>query len=157
MLLKTFEASLGAEFWDHCCVIYTRWGSAALDIKRRAKSKLTEEGRRQEVIDMLHEECPNSKGKNIQVYFTDTMEITEEGDDKTSENITQLYALAGTMDDFDCDKTAAVVCADWESQIETLLKRYNDLYDRLPSEGNYRKHYRKTFAYFLNMKTNQKK
>ena len=106
---------------------------------------------------MLHEECPNSKGKNIQVYFTDTMEITEEGDDKTSESLTQLYALAGTMDDFDCDKTAAVVCADWESQIENLMKRYNDLYDRLPAEGKYRKNYRKTFAYFLGMKTNQKK
>ena len=25
-LLKTFEASLGTEFWSHCIVAYTRWG-----------------------------------------------------------------------------------------------------------------------------------
>ena len=65
LLLKTFEASLGPEFWDHCAVVYTRWGSAPLDVKRRKKSKLTEEGRREEVLEMLNQECPASKGKNI--------------------------------------------------------------------------------------------
>ena len=138
-------------------MVYTRWGNTAVDIKRRKKTKLSEEGRRKEVIEMLHEECPNSKGKNIQIYFTDTLEISEDGDDKTTESMTQLYALAGTMDDFDCDKTAAVVCADWEQQDEKLTKRYNDLLDRLPSEGGYKKNYRKTFAYYFDMKTNAKK
>ena len=61
------------------------------------------------------------------------------------------------MDDFDCDKTAAVVCADWEQQDEKLMKRYNDLMDRLPSDGSYKKNFRKTFAYYLDMKTNARK
>ena len=82
------------------------------------------------------------------------MEIDEDGSDKTSESITQMYALAGQKDDFDCDKTAAVVCADWNERCESLMKKYNDYYDRLPVEGGYRKLFKKTFAYFLSMKTN---
>ena len=27
LLLKTFENSLGPLFWDHCVVLYTRWGN----------------------------------------------------------------------------------------------------------------------------------
>ena len=54
LLLKTFEASLGPEFWDHCAVVYTRWGNTPVDIKRRKKSNLSEEGRRQEVLEMLN-------------------------------------------------------------------------------------------------------
>ena len=64
---------------------------------------------------MLHEECPASKEKNIQVYFTDTMEFGEPTD-KTTESIRQMYTYAATKGDFDCDKTAAVVCNDWEHQ-----------------------------------------
>lgn len=88
LLLKTFNSSLGAAFWDHCAVAYTRWGNSEEQKRNRKRAKLTEESRRADVIAMLEEECPASKGKNIQVYFTDTYEVVEDGSDKTSEVLT---------------------------------------------------------------------
>ena len=114
LLLKTFNASLGAAFWDHCAVAYTRWGSGEAFVQRRKRAKLTEESRRAEVLAMLEEECPASKGKNVQVYFTDTYEVREDGSDKTSEALTQLYTHAACLDDFCCEQSAAVVCGDWQ-------------------------------------------
>ena len=33
LLLKTFENSMGPAFWDHCIVLYTRWGHNPFQVK----------------------------------------------------------------------------------------------------------------------------
>ena len=33
LLLKTFENSMGPAFWDHCVVLYTRWGHHPFQVK----------------------------------------------------------------------------------------------------------------------------
>ena len=53
LLLKTFDGSLGPEFWNHCAVVYTRWGSSEADKKKRKRANLTEESRRADVMRML--------------------------------------------------------------------------------------------------------
>ena len=78
LLLKVFEQSLGANFWDHVCVIYTRWGNYERAVKSRAKKNLTEESRTKEVIEMLNKECPHSKGHMIPIYFTDTEDMEDD-------------------------------------------------------------------------------
>jgi len=46
LLIKVFENSFGKKFWDHFCILYTRWGNSSIDIQRRKKSKITEESRK---------------------------------------------------------------------------------------------------------------
>ena len=41
LLLKTFENSMGPKFWDHCVVLYTRWGQDPFQVKQRKLAKLT--------------------------------------------------------------------------------------------------------------------
>ena len=72
LLIKTFEQAFGDGLWDYMSVVYTRWGFSEMDKQRRNKSKLTEEGRRNEVLSWFYTEYPNSRGKTIGVYFTDT-------------------------------------------------------------------------------------
>ena len=67
---------MGPLFWDHCVVLYTRWGQDPFQVKQREIQRLTEKSRTDEVIQMLNEECPNSRGKDIKVFFTDAFELT---------------------------------------------------------------------------------
>ena len=91
---------------------------------------------------MLNEECPNSKGKNLKVFFTDAFELGEPYD-KTTEAMTQLYTYAATIEDFKCDQTAAVVVGDWDKQFALIVKKFNNLYDKL--DGDYKKTYQEKF------------
>jgi len=84
LLIKTFEQSFGDRIWDHLSVVYTRWGFSDADKRKRKMQKLTEDARRAEVITWLNSEYPNSKGKSIEVYFTDTFEINNDRTDETS-------------------------------------------------------------------------
>ena len=51
---------------------------------------------------MLNDECPESRGKSIKVFFTDAFEVRADGNDKTSEALTQIYTYAATIDAFEC-------------------------------------------------------
>lgn len=87
---------------------------------------------------MLNKECPTTKDRNINVFFTDAFEIREDGQDKTTEALTQVYAYAATLDDFCCDQTTAVTCGDWEKQYGTILNTFNENRARLPKDGGYK-------------------
>ena len=84
------------------CVVYTRWGFSAVDKKRRAKARLTEEGRRNEVLDWLNKEYPSSRGKAIDVYFTDTFGMESDKSDETSNTLREIWTVAAAKEDFIC-------------------------------------------------------
>lgn len=160
LLLKVFEQSFGPTFWDHMCVVYTRWGHDQARVIERKRSKLTEESRTNEVVAMLNEECPASKGKHIGVFFTNSFEITEAKEDRTSEALREIWTFAATLEDFACSNAEAVKVADWEAQYETLYNKYLNLINRIPIDGidgTYKYRYKRTFKYVSSMKHTIKK
>ena len=40
LLIKVFEQTFGAFFWEHMAVAYTRWGSSTEQLKNRKMSKI---------------------------------------------------------------------------------------------------------------------
>ena len=52
---------------------------------------------------MLNKDFPNSRGKDVKVYFSDAFEINPDCDDKTSEVMKELYDYAKNLDDFQCE------------------------------------------------------
>ena len=102
LLIKTFEQSLGENFWKHVAVVYTRWGNSDEQKRNRIRGGLTEENRAAEVINMLNKDHPSSKNHQIGVYFTDTYEITEEKNDPTSDVLRTIWTVASTKENFIC-------------------------------------------------------
>ena len=124
LLLRKFEESLGPKFWDHCAVVITHWGSSEEAKKRRKKAKKDKESLEKMIRDKFAELCPDSKGKNIKIHFTDVFEMNSDGSDPTSKVLQEFYTQATKKDDFDCAQTAAVSVTYWKDAREELTKIY---------------------------------
>lgn len=64
---------------------------------------------------MLNSEYPNSKGKTIGVYFTDTFEINEDNNDETSDTMRTIWNVAAHKKNFMSNEIYAVSNMNWES------------------------------------------
>jgi len=57
-------------------------------VKLRKKSGLTENGRCEDIKEMLRKEFPSiPENTNLKIYFTDTMEMKMNQQDKTSQEL----------------------------------------------------------------------
>lgn len=113
ILIKTFEQSFGDKIWNHFGVLYTRWESSDSAKKRRKMQKLTEDRRRDDVLKFIANEYPASKGKPIDVYFTDTFEVNNDQNDATSETLKLIWNVAAAKEDFKTSNIQAVKCVTW--------------------------------------------
>ena len=62
--------------------------------KLRKLKGITDESVKDKIIKFLHENMPNSKNKEINIFFTNFIEMDEDNTDVTSENLKKLVALA---------------------------------------------------------------
>ena len=64
----------------------------------RKNKGLTDENMKAKIIQFLNEKMPNSKNKEITIFFSDISEMDEDNNDVTSENLKKLIALAQQVD-----------------------------------------------------------
>ena len=62
--------------------------------KLRKVKGITDESMKDKITQFIHANMPNSKNKEINIFFTNFIEMNEDNSDITSENLKKLIALA---------------------------------------------------------------
>ena len=102
--MQSFRDSFGPNLWDNLCIVVTQWSNNPYPVGLRAQQHppLTEEGKKAGILAQIHEEFPDSRDKNLTVYFTDVFEIGE-AHDKTTGVMAEIVAHAYSNSFFDTE------------------------------------------------------
>jgi len=100
-ILRMLEEHFGEQIWDHVVIVVTKWGQADSDKNKRKRIKITEQGKQEEIINLLNAGFAKSTSRTLRVYFSDTLEINEDLSDYTSKafrSIRKYGCSLGLMD-----------------------------------------------------------
>lgn len=93
-LLNALNSEYGSNFWDHLCVINTRWGYGDDKVYLRKCNNISEDSRKAEIKQLIENGCPSARGHNIPVYFTDVFEMKMDKKDPTSDTMRTIWLKA---------------------------------------------------------------